>query len=200
MFHCNKLIGLASELRSCTWLRRLPPQYRQILGNGTALNNWAIICPCCCLATKSCLTLCSPTNCSTPGLLVLHYLPEFAQTYVHWVSDAIQTSHPLSPSSPLALNLSQHQGLFQWVSSWHQVAKVLELQHQSFQLNIQGWFPLGFPFGWYSIPTLISLSKIILDNLLYYASNLIYLCLVINLTYFLSQKFCFKFLPKLHMI
>ena len=83
--------------------------------------------------TESCLTLCDPMNHSTPGLLVLHYLPEFAQTYVHWVSDAIQTSHPLSPSSPLALNLSQHQGLFQWVSSWHQVAKVLELQHQSFQ-------------------------------------------------------------------
>ena len=131
----------------------------------------------------------------------LHHFLEFAQTHVHWVDDAIQPSHPLSfPSPPPPALNSQHQGLFQWVSSWHQVAKVLELQHQSFQLNIQGWFPLGFPFGWYSIPTLISLSKIILDNLLYYASNLIYLCLVINLTYFLSQKFCFKFLPKLHMI
>ena len=75
-----------------------------------------------------------PHDCSTPGFPVLHYLPEFAQTHVHWVSDAIQPSHPLSSLSPLALNLSQPQGLFQWVSSIHRVAKVLEfqLQHQSF--------------------------------------------------------------------
>ena len=72
-------------------------------------------------------------NCSTPGFSVLHYLPEFAQTHVHWVSDAIQPSHPLSASSPLAFSLSQHQGIFQWVSSLHQVDKVLKLQHQSFQ-------------------------------------------------------------------
>ena len=83
----------------------------------------------------SCLTLCDPMDCSTPCFPVLHHLPELVQTHVHWVSDVIQPSHPLSsPSSP-ALNLSQHQGLFQWVSSSHQVAKVLELQfqHQSFQ-------------------------------------------------------------------
>jgi len=66
-------------------------------------------------------------NCNTPGFPVLHYLPKFAQTHVHWVSDAIQPSHPLSSPSPPALNLSQHQGLFQWVSSSHQVAKVLDL-------------------------------------------------------------------------
>ena len=74
-------------------------------------------------------------NFSTPGLPVHHQLPEFTQTHVHWVSDAIQPSHPLSSSSPPALYLSQHQGLFKWVSSLHQVAKVLEfqLQHQSFQ-------------------------------------------------------------------
>ena len=74
-------------------------------------------------------------NCSTPGLSVHLQLPEFTQTYVHWVCDAIQPSHPLSSPSPPAFNLSQHQGLFQWVSSSHQVAKVLEfqLQHQSFQ-------------------------------------------------------------------
>ena len=72
--------------------------------------------------------------CSTLGLPVLHHLPEFAQVHVHCISDAIQPSHPLTPSSPV-LNLSQHQGLFQWVGSSHQVAKVLELQlqHQSFQ-------------------------------------------------------------------
>ena len=84
---------------------------------------------------KSCLTLCDPMDCSTPGLPVHCQLREFTQTHVHWVGDAIQPSHPLSSPSPPAFNLSQHQGLFQWVSSSHQVAKVLELQlqHQSFQ-------------------------------------------------------------------
>ena len=79
--------------------------------------------------------LCDPMNCSTPGLPVLHQLLEPTQTHVHWVSDAIQPSHPLSSPSPPALNLSQHLGLFKWVSSSHEVAKVLEfqLQHQSFQ-------------------------------------------------------------------
>ena len=96
-------------------------------------------CVCVCVhtrsVTRSCLTLCDPMDCSTPGLPVHHQLPEFTQTRVHWVSDTIQPSHPLSSPSPPALNLSQHQGLFQWVSPSHQVAKVLEfqLQHQSFQ-------------------------------------------------------------------
>ena len=74
-------------------------------------------------------------DCSTPGLPVDHQLLELTQTHVHWIGDAIQPSHPLSSPSPPALNLSQHQGLFQWVSSLHQVAKVLELQlqYQSFQ-------------------------------------------------------------------
>ena len=81
------------------------------------------------------LTLCNPMDCSSPGRPVYHQLPEFTQTHVHWVGDAIQPSHPLSSPSPPAFNLSQHQDLFQWVSSSHQVAKVLEfqLQHQSFQ-------------------------------------------------------------------
>ena len=74
-------------------------------------------------------------DCSTPVFLVLHYLPEFAQTHVHWVSDAIQPSHPLSSPSLPTFNHSLHQGLFQWVDSLHEVAKVLEfqLQHQSFK-------------------------------------------------------------------
>ena len=86
-------------------------------------------------AAQSCPNHWDPTECSTPGLSVHLQLPEFTQTYVHWVCDAIQPSHPLSSPSPPAFNLSQHQGLFQWVSSSHQVAKVLEfqLQHQSFQ-------------------------------------------------------------------
>ena len=89
----------------------------------------------CCLVTKLCLTLCNLMDFSTPGFPVLHYLPEFTQTHVHWVSDAVQPSHPLSSPSPSAFNLSQHQGLSQWVSSLHHMAKVLELQlqHQSFQ-------------------------------------------------------------------
>ena len=95
----------------------------------------ATYCNCyCCSVTKACPTLCDPVDCSTPGSPVLHYFPEFAQTHVHWVGNAIQTSHSLLSTSPPALNLSQHQGLFQWVGFLHQVAKVLELQlqHQSF--------------------------------------------------------------------
>ena len=98
-----------------------------------------------------CPTLCDPMNCSTPGFPVHHKLLEFTQTHVHRVGDAIQPSHPLlSPSLP-ALNPSQHQGLFQWINSLYEEAKVLEfqLQHQSFQ-----WTPrtdllqdglVGFP-------------------------------------------------------
>ena len=80
----------------------------------------------CCSGSKLCLTFCDPMDCSMPGFPVLHYLLEFAQIHVHWVNDAIQSSHPLSPTSP-AINLSQHQGLSQWVSSSHQVAQVLAL-------------------------------------------------------------------------
>ena len=77
---------------------------------------------------QSCLTLCDPINLSTPGLPVHHQLLEFTQTHIHRVSDAIQPSHPLSSSSPPAPNPSQHQSLFQWVNSSHEVAKVLEFQ------------------------------------------------------------------------
>ena len=88
---------------------------------------------------RSCPTLYNPMNSSMPGLPVHHQFPEFTQTHVYWVGDAIQLSHPLSSPSPPALNLSQHQGLFKWVSSSHQLAKVLEfqLQHQPFQ-----WTPM----------------------------------------------------------
>ena len=86
---------------------------------------------------QSCLTLCDPMDCSTPGLPVCHHPPEFTQTHVYRVRDAIQPSHPLSSPSPPALNLSQYQGMsqFQRVSSLHQMAKILvfQLQHQSFQ-------------------------------------------------------------------
>ena len=83
------------------------------------------------LVTQSWPTLCDPMNRSTPGLPAHHQLLESTQTHVHWVGDAIQPSHPLSSPSPPALNLSKHQAFFKWVSSSHQVAKVLK-----FQLNI----------------------------------------------------------------
>ena len=103
---------------------------------------------------QSCPTLCDPMNRSMPGLPVHHQLPEFTQTHVHWVGDAIQPSHlPLSPSPP-ALNLSQHHSLFKWVSSLHQVPK-----YWSFSFNISlsneqpvsspTWQP-GFPTARYS--------------------------------------------------
>ena len=94
---------------------------------------------------QSSLPLCDPMDCSTRGLPGHHQLLEFTQNHVHRAGDAIQPSQLLSSSSPPAFSLSQHQGLFKWVSSLHQVAKVLEfqLQHQSFQWIIQDWFPLG---------------------------------------------------------
>ena len=96
--------------------------------------------------------LCEPMDCSMPCLPVYHQLPEFTQIHVHWVSDAIQPSHPLSSPSPPAFNLSQHQGLLQWVSSTHQVAKVLEfhLQHHKLvkhTLFINSLFKVCFSFN-----------------------------------------------------
>ena len=108
-------------------MRTVPKYLSKVTGRGSCLQFSSI--------AQSCLTLCDPVDCSTPGLPVHHQLLEFTQTYVHWVGDAIQPSHPLLSPSPPAFNLSQHQGLFKWVSSSHQVVKVLELQlqHQSFQ-------------------------------------------------------------------
>ena len=89
---------------------------------------------CCCSVAQSCLTLCDPMDCSMPGLPVPYsYLLEFAQVHIHCIGDAIQPSQPLMPSHPFALNISQHQGLFQWVGCSYQMTKILELQHQSFQ-------------------------------------------------------------------
>ena len=97
-------------------------KYRTSSGEYKTLTNYSV---------QSCLTLCDTMNCSTPGFPAHHQLPELSQTHVHWVNDAIQPSHPLSSPSPPALNLSQHQGLFQWVSSSHQVPK-----YWSFSFNI----------------------------------------------------------------
>ena len=108
-----------------------------------------------------CPILCDPIDCSTPGFPALHDLLEFAQTHVHSVGDAVQPSHPLSPPSPPALNLSQHQGLFQWVSSSHQVAKVLELQlqHQSFQ-----WILISFRIDWFDLLAVQGTLKSLLQH------------------------------------
>ena len=87
---------------------------------------------CYCSVTESRLTFCDPMDCSMPGSPVLHHLLEFAQLHFHCIGDAVHPSHPLMPSSPSALDLSQHQGLFQWVICAQQMTKILELQHHSF--------------------------------------------------------------------
>ena len=120
----EKNMSRGQAWRQGSWLERYcshPGHKRGQLGSGPILSSFA----------QSCPTLCDPMNRSRPGLLSS---TESNQTHVHWVSAAIQSSHPLSSPSP-ALNLSQHQGLFKWVSTLHQVAEILEfqLQHQSFQ-------------------------------------------------------------------
>ena len=96
-----------------------------------------VVRPCCCYCsvTRSCPTLCGSMDRSTPGFPGPHNLWEFAQVHVHCTDDAVQPSRPLTPSSPSALDLSQYQGLFQWVIYSHQMTNILELQlqHQSFQ-------------------------------------------------------------------
>ena len=116
-------------------LRDLSPQVDKIPEEHLISKGCFSISLCCCSLAKLCLTLWDPMDCSIPGFPVLHCLLELAQTHVHRVGDAIQPSHPLSSPPPPALNPSQHQGLSQWVSSSHKVAKVLEfqLQLQSFQ-------------------------------------------------------------------
>ena len=112
---------------------------------------------------QSYLTLCNPMDCSTPGFPVHHQLPELPQTHVHWVCDAIQSSHPLSSPPPPALNVFQHEGLFQWVSFLHQVTKVLVFQVPAsiLPVNIQGWFPLGL-IGLISLQSKVLSSHLIL--------------------------------------
>ena len=121
-------------------------QRNELLGRNVQIKRWPLCsfqdlvisletCYTLTSVTRSCLTLCDPMGCSMPGFPVHHQLLELVQTHVHQVSEAIQPSHPLDRGCPFppAFNVLQYQGLFQWVSSSHQVAKVLELQHQSFQ-------------------------------------------------------------------
>ena len=109
---------------------------------------WAFFCHRCCSVAQSCRTLCDPMDCSTPGFPVLHHLPDFAQTHVHPVGDAIQPSYPLLSPSPPAFNLSQHQSVFQGVSSLHQVTKVLELQ---FSISLSNEYSglISFRIDWF---------------------------------------------------
>ena len=119
----------------------------------------------------------TPMDCSTPGFPVHHQLPELAQTHVHGVDDAIEPSHPLAPPSPPAFNFSQHQSLFQWVSSSHQVAKVLELQlqHQSFQWIFR---TISFRIDWFDL--------LVIPIHLFFKSHVIVLTysICLSLTYF----------------
>ena len=151
--HCLVLPSLGTGMsidlyQSCGHCGSLPdlPAYWKQHFDGIILKGLN----CCSLVTQSCPTLCNPMGWSTPGFPALHQLPELAPTHVHWVSDAIQPSHPLSSPYPPAFNLSQRQGLFQWVLSSHQVAKVLELQlqHQSFQW-ISGL--ISFRMDWFDL-------------------------------------------------
>ena len=102
------------------------------------------------LVAQPCPTPCNPMDCSTPGLPVHHQLLESTQTHAHWVGDAIQPSHPLSSPSP-ASNLSQEQGLFQWVSSLHHVAKVLEFQLQHLSPSNAYSGLISFRMDWFDL-------------------------------------------------
>ena len=132
------------KMRICVWVSSYISQFPRLAYTVTGLHPlWTVVlyhvvlyCHSCrCSLARSCPTLCDPVDCSMSDFPAHHQLLELAQTHVHWVSDATKPSHPLSSPSPPALNLSQHQGLFQWVRSLHQVTKELEsqLQLQSFQ-------------------------------------------------------------------
>ena len=130
-----KLVRVGDAVRTAGWLK----------GELTSFVS------CCCSFTQSCLTLWDSMDCDTPGFPVLQHLLELAQTHVHCVGDTIPPSHPLSSPYPLAFYLSQHQDLFQRISSSHQVAKGLEfqLQRQSFQwIQVVMRVKLNMPEGW----------------------------------------------------
>ena len=115
--------------------------------NSVIVNwNWC----CCCSVSKLCPTLWDPMDCSMPGFPVLYYLQEFAQTHIRWVGDAILPYHPLSSTSPPVFNLSQPRGLFQWVGSSHQVAKVLKLQLQ-YQSSNENSGLMSFKIDWFGL-------------------------------------------------
>ena len=121
----------------------------------------ATICWISSVQSLTCVRLCNPVDCSMPGLPVHHQFPDFTQTHVHWVGDAIQLSHLLSPSSPLALNLSQCQGLFQWVSSSHQVTK-----YWSFSISPSKEYSglISFRIDWFDLLAVQGTHKSLLQH------------------------------------
>ena len=130
------------------------------------VGNWAWPVGCmfpCCSVTKSCPTLCNPMDCSTLDFSVPHHLLEFTQVHVLWIGDAIQPSHPLSPPLPSALNLFQHQGLFQWAGSSHQVAKVLSF---SFSISPSNEYSglISFRIDWFDHLVVQGTLKILLQH------------------------------------
>ena len=162
----EKKILCYEKLWSFIWWGHIRPHYlalevcklQEKLSYKPAILNFtfriSIALDCCCSVTQLCLTLWPHEFCSTPGFPALHYLPEFAQTHIHWV-DAIQPPHPLSPSSPLALKLSQHQGLLQWDNFSHQVVKVLELEYSGLS---------SFRIDWFDLPSLQGTLKSLLQH------------------------------------
>ena len=127
-------LGKNGYMYLCGWVPSL------FTWNYHNIVNWLF----CWSVAQSCPTLCDPMDCSTLGLPVPHHLPKFAQVHVHCISDAIQPSHPLMSSSPSALNFSHHQGLFQWVSCSHQMAKILE-----FRLQCQSSGLISLKIDWF---------------------------------------------------
>ena len=130
--------------------------------------------------TQSCLNLCDPMGCSTPALPVHHQLLRFTQTHVHQVGDAIQPSHPLSSLSPPAFNLSQHQGLFKWVSSLHQYWSF------SFSISPSNEYsgPISFRMDWLNLLAVQGTLKSLLQHHSSKASILCYLAFfIVQLSY-----------------
>ena len=136
------------------------PCFLNLPGTWKRLSQWFLLSVQYSSVTQSCPTLCDPMNRSTPGLPVHHQLPEFTQTHVHQVSDAIQPSHPLSFPSPPAPNPSQHQSLFQWVDILHEVAKV------EFQISPSNEHPglVSFRMDWLYLLTVQGTLKSLLQH------------------------------------
>ena len=143
---------------------------------------------------QSCPTLCDPMDRSTPGLPVHHQLPEFTQTHIHWIGDAIQPSHPLSSPSPPAFNLCQHQGLFKWVSSSHQVAKVLEFQLQHPSDEYSGL--ISFRTDWLDLLAVQGTLKSLLQHHSSKATETLITCRVSHLKLLQSLQCCDNFFSK----
>ena len=130
--------------------------------NELILLIYPLLLSCCCSATKSCPTLCDPTDAVRQDSL--HYLPELAQTQVHWVSDAIQLSHPLSSPSPPVFNLSQHQGIFQWVGSSHQGPKYWSFSFSISPSSEYSGLMISFGIDWFDLLAVQGILKGLLQH------------------------------------